>query len=157
LQGCIGAKVGPGDWKFADHMNRFVASDRAPSSPEGAKRLTRADRTVDSPMILFQHIVEILHRSMPTVQISPCLALGTALVLFSVVRSEQRFRSVDCRSVFFNQFTSARSSFDGSLSIAASISVTVLTPVKFRQASSRNTYGRSLLYWKRFTVAVKNC
>ena len=29
--------------------------------------LTRADLTVDSPMILFEHIVEILHRSMPAI------------------------------------------------------------------------------------------
>ena len=36
------------------------------------------------------------------IQISPRLALGTALVLLSVVHSEQRFRSADCRSVFFN-------------------------------------------------------
>src|ERR1700686_2150232 len=45
-------------------MNRFIAGDRAPSSPEGTKMLTRADPTLDRPMILFQYIVEILHRSM---------------------------------------------------------------------------------------------
>jgi hypothetical protein len=48
-------------------MNRFIAGDRAPSSPEGAKMLTRADPTLDRPMILFQYIVEILHRSMPAI------------------------------------------------------------------------------------------
>src|SRR5208337_5159197 len=52
---------------FADHVNRFVAGDRAPSSPEGAKMLTRTDTALDRPMILFQDIVEILHRSMSTV------------------------------------------------------------------------------------------
>jgi hypothetical protein len=52
---------------FADHMNRFIAGDRAPSSPEGAEMLTGADTALDRPMILFQDIVEILHRSMSTV------------------------------------------------------------------------------------------
>jgi hypothetical protein len=36
------------------------------------------------------------------IQISPRLALGTALLLLSVVHSEQRFGSADCRRVFFN-------------------------------------------------------
>src|SRR6202049_1622161 len=45
-------------------MNRFIAVDLSPSSPEGTKMLTRADPTLDRPMILFQYIVEILHRSM---------------------------------------------------------------------------------------------
>src|SRR6202790_1631702 len=45
-------------------MNRFIAGDRAPSSPEGTKMLTRADPTLDRPVILFQYIVEILHRAM---------------------------------------------------------------------------------------------
>ena len=52
---------------FADYMNRFIAGDRAPSSPEGAKMLTHADPTLDRPMILFQYIVEILRRSMPAI------------------------------------------------------------------------------------------
>jgi len=42
------------------HMNRFIAGDRAPNSPEGAKMLTRADPALDRPMTLFQYIVEIL-------------------------------------------------------------------------------------------------
>ena len=37
---------------FADHMNRLVASDGAPSSPEGAKMLTRADPALDRPVKL---------------------------------------------------------------------------------------------------------
>jgi hypothetical protein len=48
-------------WAFADHMNCFVTGDRAPSSPEGSKMLTRAAAALDRPMILFQNIVEILH------------------------------------------------------------------------------------------------
>ena len=50
-----------------DHMHGLVAGDGAPSCPERAKMLTRADPTLDSPMILFQHIVEILNRSMPAI------------------------------------------------------------------------------------------
>src|ERR1700736_2559994 len=56
-------------------MNRFIAGDRAPSSPEGAKMLTRADPTLDRPMILFQYIVEILHRSMPAILHQSALGL----------------------------------------------------------------------------------
>jgi hypothetical protein len=52
---------------FADHMDRLVACDRAPSSPEGAKMLAGAHPALDRPMILFQNIVEILHRSVVTV------------------------------------------------------------------------------------------
>src|ERR1700736_4963985 len=51
----------------------FIAGDRAPSSPEGAKILTRADPALDRPMILFQNIVEILHRSMSTVLLQSAL------------------------------------------------------------------------------------
>jgi hypothetical protein len=57
----------PARLAFADQMNRFIAGDRAPSSPEGAKLLTREDPTLDRPIILFQYIVEILHRSMLTI------------------------------------------------------------------------------------------
>src|SRR5271165_3541074 len=48
-------------------MNRFVAGDRAPSCPEGAKMLTRADPTLDRPMILFEHVVQIWHGPMPAI------------------------------------------------------------------------------------------
>src|SRR5271165_6628969 len=43
-------------------MDRFVAGDRAPSSPERAKMLACAYPALDRPMILFQNVVEILHR-----------------------------------------------------------------------------------------------
>src|SRR4029077_19293571 len=56
---------------FANHMD--VAGDRAPSSPEGAKILTRAAPALDRAMILFQYIVEILHRSMSTVLLQNAL------------------------------------------------------------------------------------
>ena len=48
-------------WNRADHMNRFVAGDRAPSSPEGAKMLACTHPAFDGPVILFQDIIEILH------------------------------------------------------------------------------------------------
>src|SRR5271165_2185796 len=57
----------PARLAFADHMDRFVAGDRAPSSPEGAKMLACAYPALDRPMILFQNVVEILHRSMPAI------------------------------------------------------------------------------------------
>jgi hypothetical protein len=57
----------PARLAFADHMHRLVTGDRAPSSPEGAKMLTRAHPAFDRPMILFQNIVQILHRSMPAI------------------------------------------------------------------------------------------
>src|SRR5258705_7580162 len=47
-------------------MNRFVAGDRAPSSPEGAKMLACTHPAFDGPVILFQDVIEILHRSMST-------------------------------------------------------------------------------------------
>src|SRR4029077_11303225 len=58
-------------------MNRFIAGDRAPGGPEGAKMLARPDPALDRPMILFKYIVEILHRSMSTVLLQS--ALGFAL------------------------------------------------------------------------------
>ena len=50
---------------FADHVNRLIADDRAPSSPEGAKMLTRVDPAFDGPVILSQDVIEILARSPP--------------------------------------------------------------------------------------------
>ena len=37
----------PARLTFADHMNCFIAGDRAPSSPEGAKMLARAGPALD--------------------------------------------------------------------------------------------------------------
>src|SRR6202790_2504621 len=45
-------------------MNRFIAGDPAPSSPEATKMVTRPGPTLDRPVILFQYIVKILHRAM---------------------------------------------------------------------------------------------
>src|SRR5271157_4275515 len=54
-------------------MDRFVAGDRAPSSPERAKMLACAYPALDRPMILFQDVVEILHRSMPAILLQSAL------------------------------------------------------------------------------------
>jgi hypothetical protein len=48
-------------------MNRFIAGDRSPSSPEGAKMLTGANPAFDGPVILFENIIKVLHRSMPAI------------------------------------------------------------------------------------------
>src|SRR5271168_876449 len=54
-------------------MDRFVAGDRAPSSSERAKMLACAYPALDRPMILFQNVVEILHRSMPAILLQSLL------------------------------------------------------------------------------------
>src|SRR6201982_4164610 len=41
-------------------MNRFIAGDSTPSSPEGTKMLAGAHPAFDGPVILFQNIVQIL-------------------------------------------------------------------------------------------------
>jgi hypothetical protein len=50
---------------FANHMNGFVTCDRTPSS-EGAKMLACTRPAFDGPVILFQDVIKILHRSMST-------------------------------------------------------------------------------------------
>jgi hypothetical protein len=50
----------PARLAFADHVNRFIAGDRAPRAPERTEMLTRAYPALDRPMILFQNIVEAL-------------------------------------------------------------------------------------------------
>src|SRR5262245_31027622 len=52
---------------FANHMDRLVAGDRAPSSPERTKMLTGADSALDGAVILLQDVVKILHGSMAAV------------------------------------------------------------------------------------------
>src|SRR5271157_4305706 len=57
----------PARLAFADHMNRFIAGDRTPGSPERTKMLACAHPAFDGPVILFQNIIEVLHRSMPAI------------------------------------------------------------------------------------------
>jgi hypothetical protein len=42
----------PARLAFADHMDRIVAGDRAPSSPEGAEMLTGVDPPLDGTVVL---------------------------------------------------------------------------------------------------------
>src|SRR5271165_5105777 len=85
-------------------MDRFVAGDRAPSSPERAKMLACAYPALDRPMILFQNVVEILHRSMPAILLQSLLGfephdgrwitgvlVGVDYPRRRMVRSAQRF------------------------------------------------------------------
>jgi hypothetical protein len=44
-------------------MNRFIAADRTPGGPKGPEMLARLDPAFDSPMILFQDVIEVLHWS----------------------------------------------------------------------------------------------
>src|SRR5580700_6128290 len=68
-------------------MNRFVAGDRAPSSPEGAKMLACTHPAFDGPVILFQDVIKILHRSMSTLlfQNTVSFELGDGLRISSVL------------------------------------------------------------------------
>jgi hypothetical protein len=53
--------------RLADHMIRFIAGDRAPGSPEGAKMLACTHPAFDGPVVLFQHIIEVLYRTVLTI------------------------------------------------------------------------------------------
>jgi hypothetical protein len=52
---------------FAVHVYGLVAGNCAPSSPEEAEILTCADPALDRPMILFQNVIQVLHRLLVTV------------------------------------------------------------------------------------------
>jgi hypothetical protein len=51
---------------FADHVNGFVTGNRAPGAPKGTKPLTGSAPAFDGPMILFEDVVEVLHRTVLT-------------------------------------------------------------------------------------------
>jgi hypothetical protein len=55
--------------------------------------LTRADAAFDRPMILFQYIVEILHRSMSTVPLQSALGFEVCLAA-TVSRLAERRKSM---------------------------------------------------------------
>src|SRR5215510_5545083 len=46
-------------------MNRFIAGDCTPGGPKGPEMLARTHPAFDRPVILFQDVVKVLHRSMP--------------------------------------------------------------------------------------------
>jgi hypothetical protein len=46
----------PARLAFADHMNRLVTGNCAPSAPERPEMLTGADPVLDGPVMLFQDV-----------------------------------------------------------------------------------------------------
>jgi hypothetical protein len=59
-------------------MNRFIAADRTPGGPKGPEMLDRLDPAFDSPMILFQNVIEVLHWSMLAVLLQSTLGFEKA-------------------------------------------------------------------------------
>jgi hypothetical protein len=57
----------PARLAFPDHMDRLVACDRAPSSPERVEMLTGVDPPLDGVMVLLEHVVQIWHRPMQAI------------------------------------------------------------------------------------------
>src|SRR5271165_6330316 len=57
----------PAGLAFADHMNRFIAGDRAPSSPKRSEMLTGVDPPLDGAVVLLEHVVQIWHWPMPAI------------------------------------------------------------------------------------------
>jgi len=49
-----------------DHMNRFVALNRSPGCLKFSEALLGVHSTFDGSMILFENVVQVLHRSVPT-------------------------------------------------------------------------------------------
>ena len=90
----------PAPLAFADHMNRFIASDRTPRGPKRSEVLTRVDPSLDRAVVLFQDVIEVRHRPMLAAAKSyrtlpDCLRAGSA---------EENF--LDSRSGFSEHFQS---------------------------------------------------
>jgi hypothetical protein len=49
-----------------DHVDCFVALNRSPSRPEFSEALLGVNSTFDGSMILFENVVQVLHRSVST-------------------------------------------------------------------------------------------
>src|ERR1039458_526418 len=56
----------PSNLPLPDHMNRFVTLYRSPSRLEFSEALLGVHSTFDGSMILFETVVQVLHRSVPT-------------------------------------------------------------------------------------------
>jgi hypothetical protein len=56
----------PSNLSLPDHMNRFVTLYRSPSRLEFSEVLLGVHSTFDGSMILFEDVVQVLHRSVPT-------------------------------------------------------------------------------------------
>src|SRR3974390_966388 len=67
----------PSTLPLPDHVDRFVALNRSPSRLEISKALLGIHSTFDGSMILFENVVQVLHRSVST-------AVGQRSFLFCV-------------------------------------------------------------------------
>ena len=56
----------PSNLPLPDHMNCFVALNRSPSRLEFSEALLGIHSTFDGSMILFENVVQVLHRSVST-------------------------------------------------------------------------------------------
>jgi len=56
----------PSNLSLPDHVNRFVALNRSPSRLEFSEALLGVHSTFDGSMILFENVVQVLHRSVST-------------------------------------------------------------------------------------------
>jgi hypothetical protein len=56
----------PSSLPLPDHMNCFVALNRSPSRLEFSEALLGIHSTFDGSMILFENVVQVLHRSVST-------------------------------------------------------------------------------------------
>jgi hypothetical protein len=56
----------PSSLPLPDHVDCFIALNRSPSCLEFSEALLGVHSTFDGSMILFQNVVQVLHRSVPT-------------------------------------------------------------------------------------------
>ena len=56
----------PSSLPLPDHVDCFVALNRSPSRLEFSKALLGSNSTLDGSMILFENVVQVLHRSVAT-------------------------------------------------------------------------------------------
>src|SRR5271157_3776868 len=56
----------PSNLPLPDHVDGFVALNRSPSRPKFSEALLGVHATFDGSMILFENVVQVLHRSVST-------------------------------------------------------------------------------------------
>ncbi len=56
----------PSNLPLADHVDCFVALNRSPSRLEFSEALLGVNSTFDGSMVLFENVVQVLHRSVST-------------------------------------------------------------------------------------------
>src|SRR5260370_23033371 len=56
----------PARLAFADHVHGLVAGDGAPGGPKRSEMLTRVDPSLDRAVVLFQDVIQVWHRRVPT-------------------------------------------------------------------------------------------